>query len=102
MDVFVFPSRYEGLGIAAVEAQFCGVRTVMSDKVPYDAAISANTQIMSLNNSVEEWVECVLEEKASGEITHCVCSEYDITKASIKLINYYEDVIREKRNEYTG
>lgn len=92
MDVFVFPSRYEGLGIAAVEAQLCGVRTVMSNKVPNDAVISVNTK-MSLNNSVEEWAECVLEKKASGEITHSVYSKYDITKASIKLMNYYGDVI---------
>lgn len=93
MDVFVFPSRYEGLGMAAVEAQLCGVKTVISDKVPDDAVISVNTQRMSLNNSVEEWAECVLEQKAFGEMTHSVYSEYDITKASIKLTNYYGDVI---------
>ncbi len=91
--MFVFPSRYEGLGIAAVEAQFCGVRTVMSDVVPDDAVISDSTQRMSLYNSVEKWAESILGQIPTAEISHWVYSKYDVTKASIKLINYYGDVI---------
>ena len=36
---FVLPSNFEGLGIAAVEAQCAGLPCVMSDKVPKDADI---------------------------------------------------------------
>lgn len=38
-DTFVFPSRYEGLGIVAVEAQLNGLYTLASDKIPKDCNI---------------------------------------------------------------
>lgn len=93
MDVFVFPSRYEGLGMAAVEAQLCGVRTVMSDRVPNDAVILNSTLRLSLNDSVQGWAEGILRKKDVGEIENCRYSEYDISKESIKLLNYYENIV---------
>ena len=32
MDCFVFPSRYEGLGLVAVEAQAAGLTCLISDR----------------------------------------------------------------------
>lgn len=37
MDVFVFPSKYEGLGIVLVEAQVSGLKCVVSEAVPHEA-----------------------------------------------------------------
>jgi glycosyltransferase EpsF len=37
MDVFAFPSIYEGLGMVAIEAQVAGVRVVASEYVPLEA-----------------------------------------------------------------
>ena len=34
MDVFIFPSKFEGLGIASIEAQASGIPVVMSDRIP--------------------------------------------------------------------
>ena len=34
MDVFVFPSMHEGLGLALLEAQAAGLPCVVSDSVP--------------------------------------------------------------------
>lgn len=38
-DVFVFPSRFEGLGLALVEAQAAGRPCVVSDAVPTEAIV---------------------------------------------------------------
>ena len=37
MDVLVFPSRYEGLGLVAIEAQMAGLPSVLSDAIPETA-----------------------------------------------------------------
>jgi glycosyltransferase involved in cell wall biosynthesis len=37
MDVFVFPSEYEGLGIVLMEAQLAGLCSVVSDVIPAEA-----------------------------------------------------------------
>ena len=38
MDVFMFPSRFEGLGIVLIEAQVSGLPCVTSDNIPEDAS----------------------------------------------------------------
>ena len=37
MDAFIFPSRYEGLGLAVIEAQAAGLPCLISDVVPQEA-----------------------------------------------------------------
>ena len=83
MDVFVFPSRYEGLGMAAVEAQFCGVRTLMSNRVPNDAVVADDALRLSLTYSAKDWAENILKKCDSGKISDIKCDRYDILKESI-------------------
>jgi glycosyltransferase involved in cell wall biosynthesis len=57
MDVFVFPSRYEGLGLALIEAQAAGLPCVVSDAVPPEAAaLPDRVRRVALDAPVGEWV----------------------------------------------
>lgn len=59
MDVFVFPSLYEGLGIVLVEAQCSGLPCVVSEEVPKEALILDNIVSINLNNAIE-WKKIIL------------------------------------------
>jgi glycosyltransferase involved in cell wall biosynthesis len=64
MDVFIFPSLYEGLGLALVEAQSAGLPCVISDAVPTEADIvSALISRVPLSAASSDWAKIVLEMK---------------------------------------
>ncbi len=60
MDVFVFPSHFEGLGLAVVEAQAAGLPVVMADTTPQEAlVIPAACTVLSLSSPIDHWIAAV-------------------------------------------
>ncbi|MDX9917724.1 MAG: glycosyltransferase family 1 protein [Gudongella sp.] len=59
MDVFVFPSIFEGLGISLIEAQVSGLPCIISEKIPNEAIISEKVYKISLRK-VEDWAKQIL------------------------------------------
>lgn len=62
MDVFAFPSRYEGMPLAIVEAQANGVPCVLSDRVPKDVCLTDLITVLPLDNTTQ-WTETLLSAK---------------------------------------
>jgi glycosyltransferase involved in cell wall biosynthesis len=61
MDCFVFPSRYEGLGLVVVEAQAAELPCLISERVPSEAIVDGSlVRILTLERSAAEWAEAVL------------------------------------------
>ena len=93
MDVFVFPSLYEGLGIAAVEAQCSGLPCVVSDGVPKECIVTTNLVTQrKLSDSVEEWASHILEKCSVPREDHSLkvtASGYDIGETSRWLEEFY-------------
>ena len=63
MDVFLLPSRFEGLPVVAIEAQAAGLPCICSDKFSKASAITKNVEFLSLELSKEEWANCILNHK---------------------------------------
>lgn len=61
MDVFVMPSRFEGLGIAAVEAQAAGLPVIFSEQVPKEAQLSQQFWVLPLHAGAAHWAEKLSE-----------------------------------------
>lgn len=61
MDVFVFPSLYEGFPMTLVEAQATKLPCLISDTVSKSAKLIAQTQYLSLNDSTELWAKKAYE-----------------------------------------
>lgn len=93
MDVFVFPSLYEGLGIVAVEAQTSGLPCVISDKVPLECAVTDGlVSVQSLENSPQEWAELILSlsvPERKGYAAQVAARGYDITGTAKWLQEFY-------------
>ncbi len=62
LDLFLFPSLYEGLGIALIEAQAAGVPCVVADTVPNEADVKIGLiHFVNLQDRVDLWVQKILE-----------------------------------------
>jgi len=66
MNVFVFPSLYEGLPLAVVEAQAAGLPCVVSDEVTREVdVVSGLIRWLPLSAGADAWADAVLE--AAGQ-----------------------------------
>lgn len=93
MDIFVFPSFFEGLPVTMVEAQAAGLPCVISDKVPDECIITDNlVTVKSLSDSCEEWARHILNRVNTVRIdTSDQIKEhgFDISETSKWLEEFY-------------
>lgn len=98
MDVFVFPSLFEGLPLVALEAQASGVCSVMADTISKEVKITDAVTFLPLAHNEKEWKECILEPGDAGrtEVQNTIIKEqfqgagYDIMTAGKQLLEYYK------------
>ena len=95
MDAFIFPSRYEGLGIVVVEAQATGLPCVISDILPDDLDMTKLVIRCSLEKGAEVWANVLESIYTSSSDRHIeVGTEignagYDIQMVASQLENIY-------------
>lgn len=59
MDLFLFPSVWEGLGISLVEAQASGLPCVVSDAIKEEVCVTPLVYKLPLNSGATYWAEIV-------------------------------------------
>lgn len=93
MDVFVFPSLYEGLPVTLVEAQTAGLPCVISDKVPEDSIlVKSLVSVMKLNDPPEQWSDCMqncLKMKRQDRSEEVAAAGFDIAQTTKWLEEFY-------------
>lgn len=60
MDVFVFPSFFEGFPNVLLEAQTSGLSCIVSDIITKEVEILSNYKRLSLNTSAQRWAEQII------------------------------------------
>ena len=96
-DIFCLPSRYEGLGMVAIEAQAAGLKCLLSVNVPKEADITGKCKF--IDGGVEQWAAALLEPAAhSYDTRQCIeKAHYEITQEAHRLTDFYENALRELR-----
>jgi glycosyltransferase involved in cell wall biosynthesis len=89
MDVFLFPSLFEGLPVSLVEAQASGIQCVISDGIPKEAIlIPENVTVISLEESAVQWANKihVLNQFDKKDVSQRIIDEgYDID-ANVRIL----------------
>lgn len=94
MDVFMFPSKQEGLGLAVIEAQMSGLPCVTASHLPTEAHMpGSNLTVLALNAGVSAWTEAVLS-AAKSQRRRPSSNPFDL-QASMRL--YEESYARYRR-----
>ena len=61
MDIFVFPSIFEGFGLAVVEAQINGLKCYASTNVAEESNVTGNEEFLELNEGAKNWARKIFE-----------------------------------------
>ncbi len=89
-DVFVLPSRYEGMPVVAAEAQATGLPCLFSDRVSREADIAGGSLFLPLNE--EEWAKQMEmpRKRRTGSTEKLREAGYDIRLQALQLTQLYE------------
>lgn len=89
MDIFVFPSIYEGLPVSMVEAQVAGLRVIASDVITSECFFSGDAVPLSISEAPVLWAKAVLDNNVKGPYSNDINS-FDMNKEIIRLGQLYE------------
>lgn len=92
MDIFVFPSLFEGLGIVTVEAQAAGLECIVADTIPREAFVTNLIDSVSLRESADTWAEKILKNsnyERRNTYNEICDSGYEIKDTSKWLEDFY-------------
>ena len=92
-DVLYLPSLYEGLGMALIEAQCCGLQCVASTNIPETSKISDLITFIDLKNT-DEWVNYRIRNIDRTKYYNVLdCTNYNIATEAKKLENKYLELV---------
>ena len=93
MDYFVYPSRFEGLPGAVVEAQTCGLRCLISDTICREVMVTDSVHAMDIRKEPEKWAEYVLETagyQRRGRMEEMKKAGFDVNAQVKTMTKFYE------------
>ena len=97
MDIFIMPSRFEGLPLTLIEAQAACLPCFVSDSISEEVAITELVKFISLKESPKKWAEKInhMNFINRNEMKDIICNKivdagYSIVDNARKLKKLYE------------
>lgn len=93
IDVFLLPSKFEGVPIALIEAQASDLTCLVSDVVTKEVKITDKVEYMSLDKDAKAWAEKILSYKCNKRYDTSKLIKkvgFDISEQAKSLENLYK------------
>ncbi len=96
MDVFLFPSRWEGFGNVLIEAQCMNLPCVVSDAISDAVRITDKVHVLGLDDDISKWVNEINDIVREGKCGLPALKSkecYDMVNSAKMLEKIYEEVV---------
>jgi glycosyltransferase involved in cell wall biosynthesis len=99
LDLFILPSKYEGMPGVAIEAQASGLNCIISDTVTKDVSVTSLVEFKSIKESSELWANYIIEKyipnnhelNRQSPINNIINAGYDISERARMFEHIYLD-----------
>lgn len=102
MDVFLFPSLFEGLPVSLIEAQASGIVSIISDNVSKEVKITNQIEFLSLKDSPVDWANKAIKydnnHKRINTYNQIKKAKYDIEQNAQEMENFYLEEYNKNRD----
>ena len=92
IDIFIFPSFYEGLPVTLIEAQAAGLKILASDAITQEVALTTNISFLPIHTNPKTWADKIIElgtVQKKNEIELIKKGNYDILENTRKIEHFY-------------
>ena len=99
MDLFIFPSLFEGFGMVSLEAQATGLNVIQSDVIPKDTLLTECVLPMSLEQPASLWADKALTMSPKNRVemnNRIVNTKYNLSRTVELITRLYSEMTRKE------